>query len=107
MPKSGIVVDAAAAGVATAVVGDARGAAAAPGAGAAPGFASSTSALTIRPPGPVPLMVDKSMPFSAAMRLASGEAMTRSPEAGAGAGDGAAGAAAAAGAGSAFAAGVD
>src|SRR5688572_23603162 len=69
MPKSGTV--AAAAGL-DASAGAAVGAAA----GAAPGWAPSTSALTIRPPGPLPLMPARSMPRSAAIRLASGEAIT-------------------------------
>src|SRR4051794_20804655 len=47
-------------------------------AGAAPGFALSTSAFTIRPFGPEPLRLARSMPLSAAMRLASGEAKMRS-----------------------------
>src|SRR3982075_2898240 len=61
--------------------GAALGAAAATGAatGAAPGFGDSTSALTRRPFGPLPLMADRSSPFSAAMRLASGEAKMRPP----------------------------
>ncbi len=44
-----------------------------------PGLAFSTSALTMRPLGPVPLMPARSTPFSAAMRLASGEAKMRAP----------------------------
>src|SRR6266700_2172648 len=89
--------------------GAALGAAAATGAarGGAPGLADSTSALTMRPFGPLPLMVDRSSPFSAAMRLASGEAKMR-PPLGAAAGF-AAGACAvgAAGAGAAGATGAD
>src|SRR5882757_605236 len=61
--------------------GAALGAAATTGAaaGAAPGLADSTSALTMRPFGPLPLMVERSSPFSAATRLASGEAKMRPP----------------------------
>src|SRR5260370_516139 len=61
--------------------GAALGAAAAMGAamGAAPGLADSTSALTMRPFGPLPVMRERSSPFSAAMRLASGEAKMRPP----------------------------
>ena len=59
-------------------------------AGAAPGLASSTSALTIRPLGPLPVMVERSIPFCSANRFASGDAMMRSPDAaGAAAGAGA------------------
>src|SRR3989344_8291097 len=69
-----------AAAAAGAGVGAAAGAAAAWGAAALawPGLASSTSALTIRPPGPVPLIVARSRPLAAAMRLASGLALMRS-----------------------------
>ena len=52
---------------------------------AAPGFALSTSSLRIRPPGPEPWSVARSMPFSAAIFLASGEALMRPPVAAAGA----------------------
>src|SRR5258707_11375633 len=48
-------------------------------AGAASGLAPSTSALTIRPFGPLPLMRERSSPFSVAMRLASGDAKIRPP----------------------------
>src|SRR5476651_1355557 len=54
------------------------GALAAAGA-AAPGFAPSTSSFTIRPFGPEPLIPARLTPFSAAMRLASGEAKRRAP----------------------------
>ena len=74
-----------AAGAALAVAGAAAG---------APASAFSTSAFTIRPPGPLPVMAERSRPFCSAMRLASGDAFTRAPddevsppEAGAGAGD--------------------
>ena len=71
-------------------------------AGAAPGLAFSTSSLTMRPPGPEPWMVDRSMPLSAAIFLASGEALMRSPvEAVGAAGAGVGSATGAAGAGSA------
>src|SRR6478736_3208751 len=60
-----------------AAVGVAFGAAA--GAGTAPGFAPSTSAFTMRPLGPEPLRLARLTPFSAAMRLASGEAKIRWP----------------------------
>ena len=58
------------------------GAAAPPGRASAtfavPAFAaSSTSAFTTRPPGPVPSTACRSMPCSRAMRRASGEALTR------------------------------
>ncbi len=99
MPKSGT-----AAGAAT---GAAAGVAV--GAAADGGFAPSTSALTMRPFGPEPLTPARSTPLSAAIRLASGLATTRSPfaagaAAGAATGPGAAtgtGAAVADGAGSA------
>src|SRR5882757_9303473 len=69
---------------------------------AAPGLAPSTSAFTIRPFGPEPLIPARLTPFSAAMRLASGEAKRRAPPddagaCGAGAAFGADGAGAAAG----------
>src|SRR3984893_5881131 len=54
-------------------------------AGAGPGLADSTSALTMRPFGPLPVIRERSSPFSAAIRLASGEAKMR-PPAGAAAG---------------------
>src|SRR5690349_20463009 len=41
--------------------------------------APSTSALTIRPLGPLPLSDVRPTPFCSAIRLASGEAMTRFP----------------------------
>src|SRR5215831_2804887 len=71
-------------------------------AGAAVGLACSTSALTMRPLGPLPLSRERSIPFSAAMRLGSGEAKMRPPlgaaaglgGGGAGVGDAGAGAAA-------------
>ncbi len=80
-------------------------------AGAAPEAAASTSALTIRPPGPVPCSVVRSIPCSRAMRRATGEAFGRPPlpSDGGAAGAGAAAAARAAGAaagGSAVAAGA-
>src|SRR5476649_2119949 len=84
-------------GWAGAAVGPLDGAAA----GAAPGFAPSTSAFTMRPFGPEPFTLARLTPFSAAMRLASGEAKMRSPlgatagAAGFGAGLGAEGAGAA------------
>ena len=53
------------------------------------GAVASKSAFTIRPLGPLPCMPVRSMPFCSAMRLASGEAMTRSLVAGLGAGCGA------------------
>src|SRR3546814_14005807 len=56
----------------------------------------------MRPPGPLPVSAFRAMPLSAAMRLASGLALMRSPET-AGAGAAAAGAGAGSGAGSAFA----
>jgi hypothetical protein len=60
--------------------------------------AASISARTMRPPGPEPVIVEASTPFSAASFLARGEILTRSPEARAGAGAGAGAAAAGAGA---------
>src|SRR6218665_224879 len=45
----------------------------------APAGALSRSDFTIRPCGPDPLTADRSMPFSLAMRLASGLANTRPP----------------------------
>ena len=48
-------------------------------AGRAGRLAPSTSALTIRPPGPLPVSARRSTPLSRAIRLASGEALTRSP----------------------------
>src|SRR5262245_19116286 len=51
---------------------------------AAPPFgALFTSAATMRPPGPVPVRRERSTPSAAAIFLASGEAFTRPPEAGA------------------------
>ena len=44
-----------------------------------PCAAASTSALTIRPPGPEPLSWPSSTPISRAIRFATGEALTRSP----------------------------
>src|SRR5260370_18226 len=81
--------------VARAALGSPAATGAAPG--AAPGLANSTSALTMRPFGPLPVIRERASPFSAAMRLASGEARMR-PPAGAAAGF-AAGAAGATGAG--------
>ena len=54
------------------------------GAGAAAGAASarSTSSATIRPSGPVPRMVERSIPRSRAIRRASGDAFTRPSRAG-------------------------
>ena len=75
------------AGIAAAV-----GAAAETAAGAA--LAPSTSALTMRPRGPEPDIVFRSMPLSAAMRRAKGEANTRLPSLAAGAAGAAAGVAA-------------
>ena len=40
---------------------------------------ASTSAFTIRPPGPLPVSARRSMPLSPAIRRASGEALTRPP----------------------------
>src|SRR5262249_1673174 len=48
-------------------------------AGATIGLACSTSALTMRPLGPLPLRRERSMPFSPAMRLASGQRKMRPP----------------------------
>ena len=45
------------------------------------GEQAAMSSLTMRPPGPVPAMLERSMPCSAARRLTSGEARRRSPEA--------------------------
>src|ERR1700674_2172886 len=61
----------------------ARRAGAADGRGAAPlpPAAASTSSRTMRPSGPVPLIVARSTPSSAARRLASGEALTAAPPA--------------------------
>ena len=47
--------------------------------GAAPLAAASTSAFTIRPPGPLPVMPSRSTPACAAIRLASGDAIILSP----------------------------
>src|SRR5205823_844822 len=47
--------------------------------------ARSRSRLTTRPPGPDPVTSLRSTPASLAMRLASGEALTRATSAGAGA----------------------
>ena len=44
-----------------------------------PARRGATSALTIRPPGPLPVTRCRSTPFSRAIRLARGEALTRSP----------------------------
>ena len=44
-----------------------------------PDAAFSTSALTIRPPGPLPSIEARSTPCSLASRRATGEALTRSP----------------------------
>src|SRR5205823_1072815 len=49
-----------------------------------PRGALSTSRLTIRPPGPVPVRPCRSTPRSRAMRLASGEALTRPARGGGG-----------------------
>ena len=77
---------------------------AAAGAGLA-AIARSTSALTMRPPGPEPESAARSSPFSLAIRRASGEAFTRPSPLGAGwAGASAAGASTAAWVGAAFAA---
>src|SRR5262245_38146709 len=65
-----------AAGPAGAGGGGAAGAGAA-GAATPPARAFSTSALTIRPPGPDPTSPAKSSPRSLATRLAIGEALTR------------------------------
>ena len=78
-------------GAATGGAGSAAGVGSAAGgagsAGAAAGAtsgaaAASTSALTIRPPGPVPVIAAMSTPRSRAMRRATGDAFTRSPAAG-------------------------
>ncbi len=71
-----------AAGLAGATAAGAAGAAAASaalGAAVAPAFAPSRSAFTMRPLGPEPVSVARSMLFSAAIRRASGLAFTRSP----------------------------
>ena len=58
----------------------AGGGAGAPAAREAAGApAPCTSAFTIRPPGPWPLSARRSTPLSRAIRLARGEALTRSP----------------------------
>ena len=64
-----------------AMVGAAAGGAVgvATGADAAAGLAPSTSALTMRPCGPEPVIFVRFKPFSAAMRRARGEAKTRAP----------------------------
>ena len=49
------------------------------GAGAVPDAAASTSAFTIRPPGPLPCRPERSMPCSRAMRRATGDAFARPP----------------------------
>src|SRR6056297_1614499 len=49
--------------------------------GVAAGLASSTSAFTIRPRGPEPLIWLRSNPLSAAIRRARGDAKFRSPSA--------------------------
>src|SRR3546814_16338969 len=49
------------------------------GAAAAAADAPSRSALTMRPPGPLPVSVLRSIPFSSARRLARGLAFTLSP----------------------------
>ena len=69
---------------------------AAPSAGVA--AAASTSRLTIRPPGPEPLICLRSMPRSSAMRRATGEALMRPPSVVDAAAKGATGATGAAGA---------
>ena len=53
--------------------------AAAPSPAPSPSAAAWTSALTIRPPGPLPSSRASSTPSSRAMRRATGEALTRSP----------------------------
>src|SRR6266849_10294123 len=82
---------------ATAAAVCAAAGATAPGLGAGAGFtagardfAASTSALTIRPWGPLPAMDFRSTPASVAMRRASGLTKRRSPLAAAGIGVGAA-----------------
>ena len=90
----------AATGAGAAATGAAAAGAAATGRGAgwtAPGWKASISALTIRPPGPLPLTLARSMPACWAMRFASGDTKMRSPDA-AGAGIAGAGANAATGA---------
>src|SRR5262249_35735202 len=80
---------------------------AAGGAFPAPGCAPSTSFSRIRPPGPDPVIVERSTPREAATFLASGDAFTRAPSAGfaeAGAGTDGTGAGAEAGAGAVAAA---
>src|SRR5450759_1220034 len=68
------------------VDGGCGGAGASAGAGSV--VAACTSALTIRPPGPLPMSVCRSTPDSLAIRLARGDALTRSPPRGVvGAGD--------------------
>ena len=77
----------AAAGAAWGSAAGAAGAAGAASAGAAcgaaacgaPDAAASTSAFTIRPPGPVPCSAERSMPCSRAMRRATGDAFARPP----------------------------
>jgi hypothetical protein len=73
------------------------GAAAGVGVGAAVGalspfLACRTSALVIRPPGPVPVTAPRSMPSAAAMRAATGEILASSGSGAAGASGGVAGA---------------
>jgi hypothetical protein len=80
-----------------AAAGAVAAAAGAPAAGWA--VALSTSALTMRPWGPEPLIRPRSRPLSFAMRRASGEAKTREPSAAAAAAGLGVAAAAAAGAG--------
>src|SRR4249919_293437 len=60
----------------------------------APPPAEPRSARTMRPPGPLPVNVDRSIPCASARRRASGEALTRSPPSVRGAGAAAAGGAA-------------
>ena len=43
--------------------------------------AVSKSRETIREPGPVPVIFERSMPFDAAIFFANGDAFTRAPEA--------------------------
>ena len=64
----------ASAGAASSFAGASASAVAAP-----PLAAASTSAFTIRPPGPEPLSWPSSTPISRAIRFATGEALTRSP----------------------------
>src|ERR1700687_3641371 len=80
MPPATAAAVCAAAGAITSVLGAATGFAA-----GGRDVAASTSALTIRPWGPLPVMDFRSTPASAAMRRASGLAKTRSPLAAAGA----------------------